>query len=739
MFEKNLKFHSSHGKRTILIVEDEAINRELLGMLLEDDYDLLYAESGTEALRQIDLHGRNLNLVLLDLNLPDMKGQEILQRLKADTRTALLPVIVMTADQESEVECLNLGAIDFIPKPYPQQKVILARIRRTIELSEDRDIIRWTERDTLTGLYNPEYFYRYADQFDQYHMDTATDAVVVDINHFHMLNERYGRSAGDEVLKQVAQKLLEAVQDSEGIVCRREADTFLIYCPHRTDYKSLLGSACVMIGDNTQVRLRLGLYSDVDKSLDMERRFDHAKLAADTVRNNFVQNIAVYDDSMREKEMFEEQLLDGFRAAILEKQFQVHYQPKFDVRPREPKLHSAEALVRWKHPELGMISPGIFIPLFEKNGLIQELDAYVWKEAAAGVRDWKSRLAHVIPVSVNVSRIDLYDPGLPAFLLSLTEENGLCPEDILLEITESAYTENSEQIIAVVKELRENGFHIEMDDFGAGYSSLNMIGTLPLDTLKLDIQFIRNAFRERKDTRLLEAVIGLAKSLNLPTIAEGVETAEQMFTLKSMGCDIVQGYYFSRPLPPAEFEDYVRNLDYAEKEAENLAAASRKGPQDRYTYDALHDPLTGLYNHSAFDILFHDSDHDHIAVMIAHVDDYETIRKTQGKAGADQVVKRIAEVMKRNFRSVDNICRLQEAEFVIIMSRMTSSMQEQLFDKIDQLNRALKTVNEGELPVSLSFGIAFSDRENPQGDVFRDADTALKHLEQTKQRGFVVY
>ena len=204
-----------------------------------------------------------------------------------------------------------------------------------------------------------------------------------------------------------------------------------------------------------------------------------------------------------------------------------------------------------------MVSPGVFIPLFENNGLIYRLDSYVWTEAAAQIRDWRMRLGIRLPVSVNVSRIDLYEPKLIDQLREITEQNGLSPHDLLLEITESAYTEDSAQIIERVRQLREIGFRVEMDDFGSGYSSLNMLSTLPVDALKLDMQFIRTAFMDRKDTRLLEAMIQLAEAFEVPTIAEGVETAEQVFTLKAMGCDIIQGYYFSRPLPASDFERFL--------------------------------------------------------------------------------------------------------------------------------------------------------------------------------------
>ena len=740
MPESHLKFHSANGKRRILVVEDEFINREILSYMLQETYEVVPAETGGQALEILEEQYSTLSLVLLDLNLPDMQGMEILRRIKSEEKTAMLPVIVMTADQEAEVECLSLGATDFISKPYPRQEVVLARVLRTIELFEDRDIIRWTERDQLTGLYNREYFYRYAAQLDAYHENTETDAILLNINHFRMLNERYGKEFGDEVLRRIAEELRETVQADNGIVCRPDADTFLVYCPHRSDYEEILERVSLDAGENYHVRVRMGVYSGVNRDIDIERRFDRAKQAADTVRSSFSRAVGIYDNSMHEKEMFAEQLLEDFHTAIREKQFTVHYQPKFDIRGDEPVLNSAEALVRWRHPELGMVSPGVFIPLFEENGLIRELDSYVWREAAVQIGEWKKTLGRSIPVSVNVSRVDLYDPQLLTTLEGIAEESGLSAGELLLEITESAYTENSAQIIEVVSDLRSRGFHIEMDDFGTGYSSLNMITTLPIDALKLDMQFIRTAFRDRKDTRLIEAVIGLAQSLGLPTIAEGVETAEQMFTLKTMGCDIVQGYYFSKPLPAEEFEAFVRNLDQEKgKAGEDGEKAARTGPKDKFTYDAMHDPLTGLYNHSAFDILFHDSDKDHIAVMIATVDDYKEFRDTHGKAYADRVIRRVADVLRSSFRSADDVCRLQEDEFVIIMSRMSSSMRDLVFDKIDQINQELNNPPEGEQAISLSVGVAFSERENPQGDVFEDADTALMRMKQMRQTGCAVY
>ncbi len=556
-------FSISEKRRRILLIEDDLVCQEIMKESVGDRYDVVIAESGEEALEVIRFQHETLSMILLDLNLPGIKGTDVLSRIKNDPEYSRLPVIVMTSDNEAEVECLSLGAIDFIPKPYPASKVILARILRTVELYEDRETLRLTERDHLTGLYNKEFFYRYAAQLDLYHKDAPTDAIVFDGNHFHTYNDRYGKARGNEILKRIANNAAAYVKEAGGIVCRSGADTFMLYCRHVDDHGALLSRLSSDLSESasgeSRVRLRMGVYVNADKTVDLERRFDRAKMAADTVKDSLTAPIGFYDHSMREAEILEEQLIDDFRAAIREKQFVVFFQPKYDVTRDEPVLASAEALVRWKHPKLGMVSPGTFIPLFEKNGLIQALDRYVWTQAASQIGEWKKRLNVSLPVSVNVSRIDLYDPDLTETFLGIVKTNGINVEDLLLEITESAYTEKTERIITTVKDLRDLGFKIEMDDFGSGYSSLSMLSSIPIDALKLDIQFIRSAFNEQKDTRLLEAMIGLARSFGVPTVAEGVETKEQFKELKAMGCNMIQGYYFSRPLPADEFEKLIVN------------------------------------------------------------------------------------------------------------------------------------------------------------------------------------
>jgi len=550
-------------KRHILIVEDEKVNQLMLGNMLGTGFDLLYASDGIEALEQIKKHRDELALVLLDLQMPRMSGMEVLKVMKGEKELKDIPVIVLTADQSAEVECLKIGAIDFIPKPYPTWEIIQARVHRCIELSEKRNIIQSTERDSLTNLFNIDYFLRYVRMFDQHYADMPMDAIALDINHFHVLNERYGKQYGDSVLARIGSRVRQISREVGGVGCRMGADTFLVYCPHREDYESILNKTTEgLVGEDVsenRVRLRMGVYSEVNKDLEIERRFDYAKIAANTVKAGYLKPIGIYDTRMHEAELYKARLLEDFKPSLENHRFMVYYQPKFDIRPDQPILSSAEALVRWDHPELGMISPGVFIPLLEDNGLILELDKYVWRETAARIREWKDRLGTSVPVSVNVSRIDMLTPNLKDVFREILEDYHLNTQDLVLEITESAYTGESDQVISTAKELRGMGmgFRIEMDDFGTGYSSLGMLTHLPIDALKLDMSFVRSAFGENRDVRMIELIIDIADYLHVPVVAEGVETEEQYLVLKAMGCDLIQGYYFSKPVPADAFDRFL--------------------------------------------------------------------------------------------------------------------------------------------------------------------------------------
>ena len=547
--------------RKILVVDDELINRQILGKIIGEEYEVLFAENGKEALQLLDENRGVISLVLLDLLMPEMDGYMVMEEMKKDGELSQIPVIVLTSEKSAEVRSLRMGAVDFIPKPYDTREVIKARINRSVQLSENRSIINATQTDALTGLFNREYFYEYSNIIDHYNPDAAMDAVAVNINRFHLINDMNGRKYGNKVLKKLADAIQGLVKEQHGIACRVDSDSFFLYLPNSKTPEEMLeimAEGLEGLLDKPKSRLRLGIYQNVDRSLEPDRRFDRALIACNTIRSNYMQQIAFYDEEMHKNEAFAERLINDIGRALEEKHFCVYYQPKFSIQGEQAMLSSAEALIRWKHPELGMIRPDHFIPLFEGNGLVQELDHFVWREAAAQIAAWKKQYDTVLPVSVNVSRIDLMEPDFVDRIQTIVQENGLENDQLLLEVTESAYTENSEQIIAVVVKLRELGFKVEMDDFGSGYSSLNMLSSLPIDALKLDRGFIKNIHNNEKDMKMVELMVDIAGFLSVPVIAEGVEKEEQYLLLKEAGCDLIQGYYFSKPLPPDEFEHLIQ-------------------------------------------------------------------------------------------------------------------------------------------------------------------------------------
>ena len=257
--------------------------------------------------------------------------------------------------------------------------------------------------------------------------------------------------------------------------------------------------------------------------------------------------------------MRNQEITDEMEKALLEEQFVVYLQPKYKTTTRE--LCGAEALVRWIHPEWGFQSPGEFIPLFEKNGFITKLDQYVWEKVCMLLHEWDRKGLRSIPVSVNVSRADIYNVNLADILKGLAETYELEPSRIHLEVTESAYTEDPKQIIETMVNLRDLGLLVEMDDFGSGYSSLNMLNQLPLDVLKLDMKFIQNEMAKPAEQGILRFIMELAHWMNLYVVAEGVESEEQLERLGELGCDYVQGYYLAKPMPGTAFEQLLQQLN----------------------------------------------------------------------------------------------------------------------------------------------------------------------------------
>ena len=435
--------------------------------------------------------------------------------------------------------------------------VILLLMAHSIKAERKaKRLIAATETDALTGLLNRNYFFEYANRMYREHPEKPMDAIVLNIEQFHSVNALKGRDFGDQVLQALGNEVRAVADETGGIAGRFEADRFDIYCPHTENYPAILERAQGKVNDlapNTSIRLRMGVMAGQGK-MEPVQLFDRARTACNMARGHFKEHLIVFDEKIRERELIEQRLMSDLRRALDGYEFEVYYQPKFFIQSDPPQLVGAEALLRWNHPELGMVHPDEFIPLFERSGRIGEVDKYVWGEAAAQIARWRERYSVTLPVSVNLSRVDVFDPQLENTLDRILAFNGLDHGALNLEVTESAYTENADEVIRVVEHLRSKGYEVEMDDFGMGYSSLNMLSAMPVDVLKMDRAFVRNIVTDEKSAQLVALILGIAQNLKVFVVAEGVETESQLLLLKKMGCRLVQGYYFSRPLPASEFE-----------------------------------------------------------------------------------------------------------------------------------------------------------------------------------------
>ena len=547
-------------KRTVLVVDDEEINVEILSAILEDTFNVITANDGKEALDILSNGENKIDLVLLDVFMP-MDGREVLKVRQNNPNIKRIPFIVCTSDKNIEEECFHLGVNDFIKKPYENPDIIVARVRRMIELYEDRSILKEVERDKLTDLYNIEFFKKYAKQFDSSYPNVSKDMIMITINRFRLVNELYGREIGEKILKAIANQLRRYIANCNGLVGKDTDDTFLIYCEHHDDYEILpikLNEAIKEAVNDINISFKIGVYPNVDPSLDKDIVIDRAELTVNTLNNDFTKVIATYSQEHQTKTLHREELIHSFSQALEEGQFKLYFQPKYDIQGDSPRFASAEVLIRWISPKFGFVSPGEFISLFEENGLIGKLDAYIMEEAAKNMRLWKEKYGVYVPLSVNLSRIDIYRPNLVEEIIRYVDSNNIPRDKYFIEITESAFVEDAKEVIPVVEKIRNNGFKIEIDDFGSGYSSFGALIDLPFDILKIDMQFIRSMDKNPKVKDVIKMIINLSKVMNATTISEGVETKEQYDFLKENGCDIIQGYYLSKPLPVNEFEDLIQ-------------------------------------------------------------------------------------------------------------------------------------------------------------------------------------
>lgn len=545
-------------KNTILIVDDEEIIKKSLKDVLKDEYDTLEAENGQVALDMLAKHAENIAVIVLDMVMPVMDGLTFLEHFRNHQEYNHIPVIVATSNEDEGVEqrCLEYGVWDFVMKPY-NPILLQFRIKNVI----DKSRMLMSERDPVTGLYTKLKFYQKVRQILTEAVGEKFAFVRIDIDRFKMINNFYGIKEGDRVLMSIAKELIKISGVFDYFVyARLENDVFACCLPYKEENIDLLVNDLQInlkkVNKDYNIKVSCGVYIINDYNMDVSEMYDRAYLAAKTCKGKFVQNVAYYDESMIENMRQEQFVINAVNKAIEEEQFVVYLQPKVNLVTGKP--YGAEALVRWMHPKRGMISPGEFIPIYERNGIIGRLDQYMWRSVCKLLRRWIDEGRNPDPISVNVSRVNIYNPHLVEILNKLITEYRIPPHLLNLEITESAFMEDQALVMKTMKRLHNLGFKIMMDDFGSGYSSLNVLKDMDVDYLKIDMKFLQqdDAFNG-KGEKVLTSVVRMAKWLHLPSIVEGVETEEQVDFLKCIGCEYAQGFYYAKPMPVVDYEMYI--------------------------------------------------------------------------------------------------------------------------------------------------------------------------------------
>lgn len=386
--------------------------------------------------------------------------------------------------------------------------------------------------------------------------------VAIDIEHFRLFNKLYGRSSGDEVIRYIYTCLKQSALEYDGIDAYLGGDNFVAFLPDDDEVLNNIRQKIIKKfseWNNTFAFFPLfGVYTIKDTSVLPELMYDHAMLALSHAEEDYKWHICRYTiemESSLEKEVY---LLAAIEEGLEKGEFTFFAQPQCNIATGQ--IVGAEALVRWQKPDGEVLLPGGFIPVLEKNKMIDQLDRYVWEKVCQWLKGWIDQGYSPVPISINVSRIDIYAMDVPKYIFSLLEKYQIPEHLIKIEITESAYTENNNRISHAVNTFRNRGLVVMMDDFGCGYSSLNMLKNIPVDVLKLDMRFLQFKEEERqKSANILESIVNMAGLLHLPIVVEGVENESQEKFVQKLGCRYIQGFYYYKPLPIKKFEELLRD------------------------------------------------------------------------------------------------------------------------------------------------------------------------------------
>ncbi|EML9210845.1 EAL domain-containing protein [Clostridioides difficile] len=429
-----------------------------------------------------------------------------------------------------------------------------------IKKSNEKEILSLAYEDKVTYIGNQNKFYR---ECSKYLLDKPSLNYIIvyfDINNFKMINDTFGYEFGDNLLITIAKALKEELTEGE-VYARLSSDYFAIFCDYKNGRNKIirkLDNIRSNIESNLsivfEISLCVGIYFVEEGEVDIQKAVNKANMARSVAKGKNI-NYAIYNEDVRNKLSEESMILDDIKIALVKNQFEVYYQPKFSLVTGE--MIGSEALIRWNHPEHGFISPAVFIPIAEKSKLILKIGRFVFERVCNDLSEWKKKGKKIVPVSVNLSRVELYQPDIVKFINKTIQMYNLSSDFIEIEITETVAINELNILKNVLNELRKHGFSISMDDFGTGYSSISCLRDMPIDILKLDKSFLGGIEHDERSRNIAKSIVSLAKSLDLVVIIEGVESKEQAELMKQFGCDLVQGFYFARPMPAKNFLDLL--------------------------------------------------------------------------------------------------------------------------------------------------------------------------------------
>ena len=563
----------------ILIVDDESAIRDLLKSILIDDYECTTAESAEVALAY--LKGETFDLVISDINMGGMSGIELISRVVASSPDTVVMMISGNQTLDSPIEAIRNGAFDYIKKPFDIDQVEMAVSRaikhgallvskREHENHLEELVAERTSKlnylaynDPLTGLPNRVFF---EDRLTQILLRQSGDSKVavffVSLDRFKALRDTLGHTVSDRLIKEVAHRL-QTVAETKASVARFEGDEFaLLLTYEKSDELSVFGnnvfdafkSPLVVGDDEVVIPISMGISLSPDDGNDAQELLTNAGAALSYVRKNGGNNYKFFTSDLHDTAMSRLALENELRRALERSEFELYYQPKVDMVTG--KMTGMEALLRWNHPDLGLVPPLDFIPLAEETGLILPIGEWVLRAACAQTKAWHDQ-GFELNVAVNLSPRQFQQRDLVSTINRIVAETGFDPHELNLEVTESSIMNNAESAVTILRELKDTGIRISIDDFGTGYSSLAVLKDLPIDVLKIDKTFINDVTTNPDDAALVTAVVTLAHNLRLNVVAEGVETREQLEFLRALNCDKWQGYLFSKPLPAAAFESLL--------------------------------------------------------------------------------------------------------------------------------------------------------------------------------------